>query len=196
MIEALKAWRLANGVSQLRLADRLNVSQAAVSRWETGVDMPSLEAAGRIRALLDPGTKNAVALEELFVGVKETLHVLFDFDGARLLATSQGYARMFPRFSRLIGHQFADRFVGETRVIYEDTQLHTSIQLGEIALMMGTSKRHLNHGNEPAPRHHWTICFRKTGNRILGDVSFDLCEDAAETRLGRIIRTDELGAGA
>jgi len=196
MIDALKAWRIGNGFSQLRLAQRLCVSQAAVSRWEAGIDAPSLEVAGRIRALLDPATRHGVALEELFVGVRESLHVLFDFDGARLLATSQGYGRTFPHFSRLIGERFADRLVGETRVIYEDTSLHSSIMLGEIALMMGTTERHVDHDHDPAPRHHRTICFRKTGNRILGDVSFDLCDDAAETRLGRIIRTDELGSGA
>jgi transcriptional regulator with XRE-family HTH domain len=195
MIEALKAWRSANGFSQQRLAGRLGVSQATVSRWEAGIDAPSLEVAGRIRALLDPGTQHAVALEELFVGVQESLNVLFDLDGARLLATSQGYVRRFPHFSRLIGESFANRLVGETRVIYEDTSLHSSIMLGEIALMMGTTERHVDHDHDPAPRHHWTICFRKSGTRVLGNISFDLCDDAAETRLGRIIRTDELGAG-
>lgn len=196
MIDALKAWRIANGLSQIRLADKLFVSQATVSRWESGIDTPSLEVLGRIRALLDPRTQHAVALEELFVGVRETLHVLFDLDGAQLLATSKGYGRRFPRFSRLIGQRFADRLVGETSIIYEDTSLYSSIMLGEIALIMGTTDRHIKHGNEPAPRHNWALCFRKTGNRMLVDVSFDLCEDATETRLSRIIRTDELGAGA
>ena len=196
MIEALKAWRIANGFSQLRLADKLHVSQAAVSRWEAGIDAPSLEAVGRIRALLDPATRHAVGLEELFVGVRESLHVLFDLDGARMLAASQGYGRMFPNFSRQIGQRFADRLVGESRIIYEDSALHSSIMLGEIALMMGTTERHTDYGDDPAPRHHWTVCFRKAGNRMLGDISFDLCNGDAETRLGRIIRTDELGAAS
>lgn len=192
MIEALRAWRKAHGISQQALAERLNVSQAAVSRWEAGVDAPSLEVLGRIKVLLDPATVQAVSLEELFVREKNSLHVLFDLDGARLLATSKGYQRIFPRFSRLIGQYFGDRLVGETKAILEDRQLHSSIKLGEIALMSGTTERHIDHRYDQALKHHWTICFRKTGSLILADVSFELCDQAEETKIGKIVRIDEL----
>lgn len=192
MIETLKTWRKAHGVSQQKLAAQLNVSQAAVSRWEAGVDTPSLELLGRIKALLEPATQHAISLEQLFIREQYALHVLFDLDGARLLAASRGYSAIFPRFSRLIGERFADHMVGETRVIFEDRHLHTSIKLGEIALMTGTTERHINHRYDQAIRHHWTICFRKVGNRVLGDVAFELCKADAETKLDKIVRMDEL----
>ena len=68
MTEALRAWRKAHGISQQALAARLNVSQAAVSRWEAGIDAPSLEVLGRIKALLDPATEQAVSLDDNYGG--------------------------------------------------------------------------------------------------------------------------------
>ena len=37
-----------------------------------------------------------------------------------------------------------------------------------------------------------TICFRKTGSLILADVSFELCDQTEETKIGKIVRIDEL----
>jgi len=192
VIESLRAWRRANGLSQGKLAARLGVSQAAVSRWEAGQDAPSLEVMGRIRSMIDPSTAASTAMEELFVREQAGLRILFDLDGARMLSVSRGYARLFPRFSRLIGARFAEKLVGETKVIYEDPALYSSIRLGEVGVMTGTTRRHIDHPADAAVKHHWTICFRKIGARVIGDVSFDLCDETVQTGLGKIIRVDDI----
>lgn len=131
-------------------------------------------------------------MEELFVREQKSLHVLFDLDGARLLATSKGYARLFPRFSRLVGEQFMDKLIGETKVIFQESSLFTSIKLGEVALMSGVTKRHIDHPYDSALNHHWTICFRKIGTQVIGDVAFELCDESAVPKLDKIVRMDEI----
>lgn len=192
IIANLRAWRRASGLSQEKLAARLRVSQAAVSRWEAGLDVPSFDVVARIRALIDPRAAKDLAVEELFVREQGGLRILFDLDGATLLAASRGYARVFPRFSRLVGQRFADRLVGETSIIYEDPSTYSAVKLGEIGLMTGTTRRHIDHPADEALKHHWTICFRRLGHRIVGDVSFELCSDDAPVKLDRIVRLDEV----
>ena len=40
----IKAARLAKGLTQVQLADKLNVTQKYLSRWETGERVPALES--------------------------------------------------------------------------------------------------------------------------------------------------------
>ncbi|MFD6293826.1 helix-turn-helix domain-containing protein [Streptomyces sp. NPDC060235] len=51
--EVVKAWRIRRGVSQARLAELAGTGQAAISRIESGRDLPTLALLGRIAAALD-----------------------------------------------------------------------------------------------------------------------------------------------
>ncbi|MFG2439633.1 helix-turn-helix domain-containing protein [Streptomyces sp. NPDC048508] len=56
MIDAgrlVKAWRIRRGVSQAQLAELAGTGQAAISRIESGRDLPTLALLGRIAAALD-----------------------------------------------------------------------------------------------------------------------------------------------
>lgn len=57
--EKLAALRKAHGYSQLYVAERLNVSRQAISRWEVGSSMPSTENLMELSRLYD------VSLDEL-----------------------------------------------------------------------------------------------------------------------------------
>ena len=189
----LKAWRRANGLSQGRLAARLNVSQAAVSRWEAGLDIPSLEVTGRIRSLIDPRAEQEIAREELLVREQVGLRLLFDVDGSTLLATSRAYARLYPSFCRMTGRRFVDRLIGETKIVYEDPALHSSVKLGEVAMMSGTTERHMDVlPGEVSLKHNWAMQFRKLGHRMVAEISVELCDPAAPTKIDKIIRVDEV----
>jgi transcriptional regulator with XRE-family HTH domain len=192
-LATLKAWRRANGLSQERLAARLNVSQAAISRWEAGLDTPSLEVVGRIRSLLDPKADEELAREELLVREQLGLRLLFDVDGSTLLATSRAYSRLYPSFCRMTGRRFVDRLVGETKIVYEDPALHSSVKLGEVAMMSGTTERHMDVlPGEVSLKHNWAMQFRKLGYRMVAEITVELCDPEAPTKLGKIIRVDEL----
>ncbi|MER7983937.1 helix-turn-helix transcriptional regulator [Streptomyces sp. NPDC095817] len=56
MIDAgslVKAWRIRRGVSQAQLAELAGTGQAAISRIESGRDLPTLALLGRIASALD-----------------------------------------------------------------------------------------------------------------------------------------------
>ena len=48
----IKALRKEKGMTQLQLADRLNVSDKAVSKWERGVGCPDISLLSELASLL------------------------------------------------------------------------------------------------------------------------------------------------
>ena len=62
LTERLARARKARGLSQAEAAERLNVSRQAISRWETGTGMPTLDN------LIQMGKVYGVSLDELVYG--------------------------------------------------------------------------------------------------------------------------------
>lgn len=62
LTERLAQARRARGLSQAEAAERLNVSRQAISRWETGIGMPTLDN------LIQMGKLYQVSLDELVYG--------------------------------------------------------------------------------------------------------------------------------
>lgn len=86
---SLRAWRSARRVKQAYAAEILGVSQATVSRWESGVLAPSLRETGRLADLLTarPGSDADRALLDLVESSSEQVHLVCDLSH-RLLAAS------------------------------------------------------------------------------------------------------------
>lgn len=87
---SLRAWRAARRVKQAHAAERLGVSQATVSRWESGALAPSPREAARLADLLAarPGTDADRALLDLVEGSVDAAHLICDLSH-RLLAASR-----------------------------------------------------------------------------------------------------------
>lgn len=64
LTERLAQARKARGLSQAEAAEQLNVSRQAISRWETGAGMPTLEN------LIQMGKLYEVSLDELVYGTE------------------------------------------------------------------------------------------------------------------------------
>lgn len=64
LAERMARARRARGLSQAEAAERLNVSRQAISRWETGAGMPTLDN------LFQMGKLYQVSLDELIYGVR------------------------------------------------------------------------------------------------------------------------------
>ena len=64
LTERLAQARKARGLSQAEAAERLNVSRQAISRWETGAGMPTLDN------LIQMGKVYEVSLDELVYGTE------------------------------------------------------------------------------------------------------------------------------
>ncbi|MGQ3674913.1 helix-turn-helix domain-containing protein [Xanthobacter sp. TB0139] len=179
--QRLKTWRRLNNIKQAALAEMLGVSQSSISFWETGRDLPSAAYLQRITDLMADSTSNELLVERLFVERIMGGRALFDLDGARLLASSQGYRQLWPEYARLEGHFMAHRLVNEAASLADDRDLMQAIRKGEVAIIGGISRRMTDIELDPAVVHRWHMCFRRVGYRIIIDVA---CERTDEEAVG------------
>ncbi len=179
--DQLRLWRRANHIKQGTLALDLGVTQPAVSRWESGADKPSPLIMDRLQKFMTP-VDLGLRLDMRMVERQAAMRAIFDCDRYQLLATSSGLKRAWPQLCSLTDHNFADDIVNELAPLISDQALNRQLRGGEIVLMSGVSTRHLALDIDEAIHHQWHISFRKTGNRLLADMTFEPC--AEETPIG------------
>lgn len=188
----LRTWRRQNDLKQAALAQTLGVSQAAVARWERGLDMPAPERLGRLRTLMAGATHDELALERLFVSRQSAIRGLYDLDGVRLVATSAGFRDLWPDFSTLMERPMADHLIGELGGMVHGGDLGHDLRKGTLALVSGISERHTDLEVDHAIRHRWHVCFRRYGARTVADVVYEACAPDSPVGIIDVIRLDEL----
>lgn len=189
----LRTWRRHNDLKQAALAQMLGVSQAAVARWERGLDMPSSERLARLRTLMAGNLRDELALERLFIGRQAAIRALFDVDGVRMVATSAGFRDLWPDFCAFIDQPMADRLVGEFQALLQDGDLGHHIRNGTLGLISGISDRHTDLQVDTAIRHRWHVCFRRHGARTLADVVYEACAPDLAPGITDIVHLDPDG---
>lgn len=190
--QKLRIWRRANGIKQDAMAAALGVSQATVSRWESGRDVPSIEISRRITDLVATRVRDELAIESRFVERLSSIQAIFEIDGIRLQAASAGCTHAWPRFSRLVGRSFEARMVGESRIILDDAAFRRDVIAGDVAMVVGVSQRHLDLETDPPLRHRWVARFWFHGHRVFTTLAYELCDAAIPTGIEQILRLDDI----
>lgn len=75
----IKHWRKSNYISQQHLACLINVSQQAISRWESGADIPSAQCLARLTELMR--SNDELLIEKSFIADQTIIRALIDTDG-------------------------------------------------------------------------------------------------------------------
>ncbi|WP_170958834.1 response regulator [Magnetospirillum sp. 15-1] len=113
--ERILRFRKECGLSQHDLASFLGVGQRTVSRWERGVDQPSITIMARLRALLD--SQDVSPLSLAYDVVRRALVPLAIIDGGgEVLAASASFDRT------ALGWQDASRSTLPTVLVIEDDE--------------------------------------------------------------------------
>ena len=73
----LKSWRKAVGLKQDALAYLLGVTQPAISRWESGLDHPSVAVQLRLRDMMCPMGTARLKIDDFVLRQKSALEALF-----------------------------------------------------------------------------------------------------------------------
>lgn len=188
----LRAWRRANGLRQSDLAGKLGVTQGAVSRWEAGLDEPSVTIMKRLQSIIRDHASHEISLHKFFVETSPAVGVLLDLDGMRLIATSAAHRRVWPDFQQHVGKSLQDDLVETSQKIALDSELRYAAAEGELVQVRGiaTAHTHLSPGTEI--HHSWQANVRKAGSATLIEIlyGFDLDQhddDIIITRISDIV---------
>lgn len=169
--QQLREWRRGQLMKQEALASILGVTQAAVSRWENGLDEPSPFMRGRLRGLMADRIHDELGVERLLLERLPGRRALFDLDGCRLVGLSPELLQLWPSYAKLKGRMLQDHTIGEMRQIIDDTDLIRDIQHGHVAMISGVSIENLRFRREPV-KHRWHIGFRRSGRHLIGDMVY------------------------
>jgi transcriptional regulator with XRE-family HTH domain len=189
----LKRWRRANLVKQVSLAQDLGVTQAAISRWENEIDMPSPMMARRLAQIM-LRTANAATLEVRFIEQQSTVRALLDLDGTRLLASSKGFKTLWPKFAVMTDIPMADFLIGESARLIHDHDYHCHLSRGKLVVVSGVSERHVNLDIDTGVRHRWHICTRSAGPKALVEMAFEPCDATTPTGIETFLFAEDLTA--
>ena len=187
----LRSWRRMHGLKQGALAEALGVSQAAVSRWESGVDFPSVALLHRITDMIAHGIHDDLAMDRMFIERLSSVEAIYDLDGVRIEATSAGLSRLWPDFARMPNRRIESRMIGESRIILDDQDVRQAIARGEVALVAGVSTRHTDLELDTAIKHRWIARIRHYGPRVLTTVVYEPCDPDVPLGIEDIFRLDQ-----
>ncbi|WP_421695651.1 helix-turn-helix domain-containing protein [Aestuariivirga sp.] len=184
----LIAWRRNNGLRQSDLAKLLGRSQAAISRWEAGIDLPAVRQMCDVQDfLVNRKGRDPFALDVAFVKMQSDCRALFELDGAELLAVSEGFKSVWPDFGQFIGMRVKPHMIGESASIYLERRLSGRIRSGEIGIVSGISERHVDLSNDAPFKHRWILAFRRFAGRTVGEMVYQPCDEGKRLGIERVI---------
>lgn len=101
----LKTWRLLRRIKQSHAAELIGVSQATISRWESGIQEPTGAPAGRLAALMETRLDSAAdrALAELIMHSRREIHLVCDTTHKLLAASPARERRWQVKAAELVG---------------------------------------------------------------------------------------------
>jgi transcriptional regulator with XRE-family HTH domain len=191
--ERLRRWRKLNHIKQAALAADLCVSQAAISRWENGLDLPTPAKLAALRTIMSKQGDDLVA-ERLYTERLGTPRAMMALDGMQLLATSRGLSLMWPEFALLQGRRLEDHLVNEAASFFYSNELACHVRDGMPLIVSGVSDRHLSLQIDTAFRHRWHACLRRLNNRTMIDVTYEPCAADTPVRIEDLLIVDTLTA--
>lgn len=173
------------------LAGMLGVSQAAVSRWENGRDLPSPKIRGRLRGLMSAQIRDDLAVERLMLSRQSEQRILMDMDGVRLVGISKGLHAVWPAMERMMGQRLQDRAIGEMRQIIDDADLFRAILHGDVAMISCTSIENIRFQRQKI-KHHWHLGFRQVGRHLIADMIYQQAGPDDPLGVHDILRMDDI----
>jgi len=191
----LPKWRKACLIKQQTLAEMLGVSQATISNWETGKDVPGRRLMMRLVDAMSSSATQRFEADRLSIAQAQTLRAAFELDGVRLVVASRGMHAVWPEFSRLTNTRLIESLVDEASLFLHDTDFVKSARRGEVAIVTAVSKRHVEFGADSAFLHRWSAIFRSHGAGMHVDMTYEPCDPSDRQGVERVVFYDDLVGG-
>lgn len=187
-------WRKANRIKQAALAEMLSVSQATISKWESGDSPVSKAALLRLNEVISDRHNGRLAMELACVAPQEQAKVLVRGRGFQLIGVSKGFLSLWPVMGDFVGQNTRDFLVNEAASYCEDHDYLREAEDGELLMITGVSNRMLCVGTEVNKQHRmrWHAIVRQINSELIHEVIYEPC--AAETAVGfeKILRRSDV----
>ncbi|HCY99637.1 MAG: hypothetical protein A3D16_19180 [Rhodobacterales bacterium RIFCSPHIGHO2_02_FULL_62_130] len=190
--ENLRAWRKTNRLKQAVLAEMLSVSQATISRWEAGTDIPPAHAKHRLNDLFIATYRGSLAYDAHMVSGQSQLRALFDLESITLQVASAGFQSVWPDFAMGAKPALRNHLVEESAALFGRDDFLQSVVAGDVAYVEAVSDRHVSLQIDAGFRHRWFAGFKRYGSRMLIDMTYEPCPTDTALGISKILYVDDL----
>jgi transcriptional regulator with XRE-family HTH domain len=188
----LPQWRKASCMKQKTLADMLGVSQATISNWENGKDVPGKRLTLRLADAMSASSSHRFEADRVAIANAQNPRAAFDLDGVRLVVASRGMHAAWPSFSKLTNIRLIESLVDEASLFLHDNNFVKSARRGEVAIVTAVSKRHVEIDVDNAFLHRWSAVFRSYGAGMHVDMTYDVCAPSDKRGVESVVFYDDL----
>lgn len=188
----LPKWRKASCMKQQTLADMLGVSQATISNWENGKDVPGKRLILRLADAMSTSASLRFEADRIAIASAQNPRAAFDLDGVRLVIASRGMHAAWPSFSKLSNTRLIESLVDEASLFLHDNDFVKSARRGEVAIVTAVSKRHVEIDVDSEFLHRWSAVFRSYGAGMHVDMSYEACLPSEKQGVESVVFYDDL----
>ena len=195
--EEIARWRAIHRLKQSALADMLGVSQATVSKWESGVWMPSAAMAHRLGEVMTGVHEGKLAFELACLLPQQQIKTLVRGTSVQMLGISAGFKALWPETSELLGKNIRDLLVNEAATYCNEGDYFREAVAGEILMVTGVSNKLLGVGEavDASQRVRWHAIVRRIDGELIHEMIYEQCAPDTSTGFEKILRRSDVVSG-
>lgn len=192
--EDIARWRATHRLKQAALAEMLGVSQATVSKWESGVWMPTRTMALRLSEVISGVHQGRLAIELACLAPQQQIKTLVRGASIQLVGVSSGFQNLWPETTELLGTALRDLLVNEAATYCNDSDHLREATAGEILMVTGVSNRLLGVGEVVDPDHRvrWHAIARRIDSELIHELIYEHCDPNTPVGFEKILRRSDI----
>lgn len=190
----IKRWRALHRLKQSALADMLGVTQATVSKWESGLWQPTKTMALRLNEVISGVHEGKLSIELACIAPQLQVRSIVRGKNFQFMGASAGMKQLWPETCAMVGQSLRDHFVNEAATYCEQGgYLHEAVD-GECLMVTAVSHRMLNTAEyvEPDHRLRWHAIVRRIDGELVHEVIYEPCAAGTPVGFERVLRRSDL----
>lgn len=187
-------WRMTHRLKQAALAEILGVSQATVSKWESGVWVPTRTMALRLTDVMSGVHAGRLAIELACLVPQKQIKVLVRGTSIQLVGASSGFCQLWPETADLLGRSIRDLLVNEAASYCNESDHLREAAAGEILMVTGVSNRLLRVGGsvDASHRTRWHAIVRRIDCELIHEMIYEPCDPDTAVGFEKILRRSDV----
>lgn len=190
----IKRWRSMHRFKQAALAEMLGVTQATVSKWESGLWQPTKTMALRLSDVMSGIHEGKLAVELACLAPQQQLKQILRGQGMQFMGASAGFGGLWPQVYDLIGRPTRDLLANEAASYCEQGDYLREAAAGEL-LMVTAVSHFMMAGEQPADadqRMRWHAVVRHIDGELIHEVIYEPCAAGTPVGFEKVLRRSDI----